>query len=256
MEKEKLESLLIDYIDGGLTAAARAGVEQLLSTDKAAMQLYKELKEVTLAMQEAPSLDREAGHERIFEANVKKELAAWYPSRVFLRPVFYRVAAAIALVIAGLAGGYWLHKGNQNARELAALRKEVEETKQTMMAMLSDGQSASRRMQGVNVAFTLSAPDDDVVNALGKAMMSDPNTNVRLAALDALGQFAHEPSIRKMLVRSLSSQDDPMVQIALIQLLVGLKEKAVITDLEKIIKSDDAMDAVKDEAYTGILKLS
>lgn len=87
-------------------------------------------------------------------------------------------------------------------------------------------------------------------------MMSDPNTNVRLAALDALGQFAHEPSIRKMLVRSLSSQDDPMVQIALIQLLVGLKEKAVITDLEKIIKSDDAMDAVKDEAYTGILKLS
>ena len=254
MEKEKLESLLIDYIDGGLTAAARAEVEQLLSTDKAAMQLYKELKEVTLAMQEAPFLDRKAGHEKIFEANVKKEMASWHPIRVF--PVFYRVAAAIGLVVAGLAGGYWLHKGNQNERELAALRKEMAETKLTMMALLSEGQSASRRMQGVNVAFTLSAPDDDVVNALEKAMMSDPNTNVRLAALDALGQFAHEPSIRKILIGSLSSQDDPMVQIALIQLLVGLKEKAVVTDLEKIIKSDDAMDAVKDEAYTGILKLS
>ncbi|MEQ9415520.1 MAG: HEAT repeat domain-containing protein, partial [Cyclobacteriaceae bacterium] len=175
---------------------------------------------------------------------------------IFFRPVIYRAAAGIALVLLGLAGGYWLNKTGQQERELAALRKEMEATKQTMMAMLGNDQSASQRMQGVSVALTISSPDSDVVIALEKTMMSDPNTNVRLAALEALSKFVQEASIRKILTESLSKQDDPMVQIALIQLLVNLKERGVVNDLEKIIENDKSIDAVKDEAYTGIIKLS
>jgi HEAT repeat protein len=87
-------------------------------------------------------------------------------------------------------------------------------------------------------------------------MHEDPNTNVRMAALEALGKFHEEPGVRKELIHSLAIQKDPMVQIALIQLLVTIKEKSVMKDLERITKDKSTMKAVKDEAYSGILKLS
>jgi len=256
MEKKKLESLLIEYIDGGLTSPERVEVENLLSENEEIRQLYEELREVIDVMQKTEPLELHPGHEKIFENNLKKEIEAQSPKTVFFSPVIYRVAAAVALMMLGLTGGYWLNKNVQNERELAALKKEMAETKQTMMAMLNNSQSASQRMQGVNVALNIASPDDDVVVALEKAMKSDPNTNVRLVALEALSKFSAEPSIRKILIESLSDQDDPMVQIALIQLMVSLKEKGVVNDLEKIIEDDKSIEAVKDEAHTGIIKLS
>ena len=47
-----------------------------------------------------------------------------------------------------------------------------------------------------------------------------------------------------------------MVQIALIQLMVKMKEKSVVNDLKKIVDDSESMKAVKDEAYSGILILS
>jgi hypothetical protein len=58
------------------------------------------------------------------------------------------------------------------------------------------------------------------------------------------------------LISALSYQKDPVVQIALIQLLVDLKEQSVVDDLKKIVDDEGTMEAVKDEAYSGILKLS
>ena len=63
-------------------------------------------------------------------------------------------------------------------------------------------------------------------------------------------------SVRKILITALSSQTDPVVQISLIQLLVRMKEKGVVKDLERIVDENKSMKAVKDEAYTGLLKLS
>jgi len=132
----------------------------------------------------------------------------------------------------------------------------MEATKLLMMSLIDNHQSASQRIQGVNVALTIQNADDDVVKALAQRMNDDPNTNVRLAALDALSKFHQEPAVRKVLIEALSSQKDPMVQIALIQLLVRMKEKGVVNDLKKMVDDSGTMKAVKDEAYSGIMKLS
>jgi hypothetical protein len=79
---------------------------------------------------------------------------------------------------------------------------------------------------------------------------------VRLAALEALSNFVHEKDVRSSLITSLSNQKDPVVQIALIQLLVKMKEKGVVDDLKKIVEDEGTMQAVKDEAYSGIMRLS
>jgi HEAT repeat protein len=125
-----------------------------------------------------------------------------------------------------------------------------------MMSMIENQQSASQRMQGVNVALSIEKADDEVVAALVNTLNNDPNTNVRMAALDALSKFHREPHVRKVLIDALSNQKDPLVQIALIQLMVKMKETGVVDDLKRIVEDDETMEAVKDEAYSGILQLS
>lgn len=61
-----------------------------------------------------------------------------------------------------------------------------------MVAMIDNQQSASQRMVGVSVAYELKTADDQIVNVLVRTMNEDPNTNVRLAALEALGKFNEE----------------------------------------------------------------
>jgi hypothetical protein len=260
MEKQKLESMLIDYIDNRLNSVDRHMVEQELVSNAEAYRLYEELKEVMQAMDRSASLEPSAKLKAGFEDLLKEEIASARQAKtVFFQPALYRVAAAVALLILGGGIGFWISK--QNERQLAESERLIELEKQMkitrdMMAMLTNDQSASQRIQGVNVAISMGKADDEIVKALVTTMNEDPNSNVRLAALDALSKFSEDPAVRKVLIGSLSKQKDPIVQISLIQLLVRMKEKGVVNDLKKIVDDEGTIQAVKDEAYSGILRLS
>lgn len=256
MEKELLESLLIDYIDGKLNEADRRKTEQELVANPDAYTRYEQLKEVMGAMERAANLEPGQKLKTNFDRLLEEEIGNSKTKTVFFQPVVYRVAAAVAfLVVAGM-GGYWVMQNQKQAQRLAEIEKEMEATKQMMMAMMNNDQSASQRITGVTVAYKFEKADDEIVNVLVKTMHEDSNTNVRMAALEALSKFHEDPTVRKKLVHSLAVQKDPVVQIALIQLLVTIKEKGVMKDLERITKDKTIMKAVKDEAYAGILKLS
>lgn len=257
MEKEKLESLLIDYIDGALNPSERLMVEKMMSEDEAVRLLMEQFRSVIQDL----NATRELTPPDQLKINFLKDLQQLEREskggkQVFFSPVIMRSAAAVALVIASVTIGYWINRNNQHERELQALKKQMKEMKTMMMAGLNNEQSPSQRMLGVSVAYQMEKPDSDIVNALLKTMNEDANTNVRLAALEALSKFSGEPEVRKELIHSLHTQKDPMVQITLIQLLVNMKEKGVVKELEKIATDEKTMKAVKDEAYKGILKLS
>jgi hypothetical protein len=260
MEKEQLESLLIDYIDGKLNEADRRKAEQELISNPETYTLYEQLKAVVDAMDRSTSLEPSVSLKKNFNELLEQETRNKEPKIVFFNPVVYRVAAAIAFLVVAGFGGYWVVQNQQQAelqaQRLKQMEDEVRATKQMMMAMMNNDQSASQRMTGVAVAYKFEKADDEIVKVLVKTMHEDSNTNVRMAALEALGKFYEEPGVRKELIHSLSVQNDPMVQIALIQLLVTIKEKSVMKDLERITKDKNTMKAVKDEAYSGILKLS
>jgi HEAT repeat protein len=167
----------------------------------------------------------------------------------------------VALLVVGGWIGFTISK--QNEEKLAAEKARLDKLElemaitRDMMAKMNNDQSASQRIQGVNVALTMtSTPDDAVVKALVKTMNEDKNSNVRLAALEALSQFIDDKHVRKSLIESLAKQKDPIVQIQLIQLLVKIKEKGVVDDLQKIVDDEGTLKAVKDEAYSGIMRLS
>ncbi|HCZ35900.1 MAG TPA: HEAT repeat domain-containing protein [Cytophagales bacterium] len=258
MDKQKWEGRLIDYIDGRADAAERAAIENELLHNEAVRNLYNQLTEVIGAMNEAHVLEPSGKLKANFEQALQEEIVsqAKATKTVFFSSVVYRVAAGFVLLMVGLAIGYKINQSNVEADRLARLEEELEENRQMMLAMMDNQLSASQRMIGVSVAYEMEKPDDEIVNVLVKTMNEDVNTNVRLAALDALGKFSNEEQVRNELISSLKTQKDPVVQIALIQLLVTMKEKGVLNQLEKITRDAGTLKAVKDEAHAGILKLS
>lgn len=258
MDEEKWESRLIDYIDGKSGDEERMEVVRALEESTHVHKLYKELLEVMQAMDSVSALEPSGKLKAEFEKALKQELAAQSNKvrPLFISPLVYRIAAGIVFVMISVGIGYWVIKNQERERELAELKKQVEDTRSMMVAMIENQQSASQRMMGVSVAYEIEQPDDEIVTILVKTMNEDANTNVRLAALEALSKFTSEKLVRASLVQSLSQQKDPVVQIALIQLLVKMKETGVINQLEKMTKDASTMKAVKDEAYSGILKLS
>lgn len=270
MERERLEGLLIDFIDGRLTESERKEVKELLSNDANVGVLYEQLKQLTTAMDRSSEIEASSRLHRGFQQMLKEEEAQQKVPKqrqVFFTPAVLRAAAAIFLVAVGGAIGYYVNEYNIQREKLATIEKEKQrieaenlQLKNNMMALIGNEGSASQRMRGVNVALEISEKknslDDDVVDALVKALNEDKNSNVRLAALEALGKFHQEPAVRKALIASLSKQTDAIVQIALIQLMVKMKEKGVLKDLQKIIEDENSITPVKDEAHSGILKLS
>lgn len=257
MDKETLESRIIDYIDGKLNEQERAFVERELAQNEEAYKLYEQLREVLHTMDHVKALEPSGNLKVEFEKALQHEIAAQKKTKtIFFSPIFYRAAAAVLLVMAGVAIGNWINNNQQHEKELAELKQQVDENRRVMMAMLENQQSASQRMTGLSVAYEMDKPDDEIVKVLVKTMNEDSNSNVRLAAMEALGKFSGEAVVRAALIQSLSSQKDPLVQIALIQLLVKMKEKSVVKQLEQMTQDASTLKAVKDEAYSGILKLS
>jgi HEAT repeats len=258
MDKQKWESKLIDYIDGNVTENERIAIEQELFQNESVRALYHQLLEIVGAMDKAHVLEPSEKLKTDFEKVLQEEITSQVkPAKTaFFSPVVYRIAAGFVLLMIGLAIGYKINQSNIETDRLADLQKQVEENRQMMLAMMDNQLSASQRMVGVSVAYEMEKPDDEIVNVLVKTMNEDVNTNVRLAALDALGKFSNEPQVRNELIGSLKVQKDPVVQIALIQLLVKMKEKSVLNQLEKLTRDAGTLKAVKDEAHAGILKLS
>lgn len=257
MEQENLESMLIDYIDGNLSESDRKFIGAQLEINPEVRMRYLQLQEVMEKMNTTPELVPSEALKKGFEHFLAQESQHKPEGKsIAMIPMFYRIAASIILLMVVGVTTYWVRKDMQNQDRITKIEQELAESKRAIMALLDNEFSPSQRMRGVSVAYEMKKPDDEIVGVLVKTLNNDPNTNVRLAALDALSKFSSEDDVRKSLIESLATQKDPIVQIALIQLMVSMKEKTVIKQLEKITKDSRIMKAVKDEAYAGIFKLS
>src|SRR5688572_19779849 len=115
--------------------------------------------------------------------------------------------------------------------------------------------SASERLRGVNWSHRVGQPGREVLDALLRTLDSDPNVNVRLAAVDALQQFAGDATVRKGLLRSLAAQKSLLVQIELIGLMVELKEKDSVPVLKQMLEQQKLNPDVRQSAERGLQKL-
>lgn len=171
-----------------------------------------------------------------------------------------RAAAAIILVLSGLTAGLLLNQQDGASDEqLAALQQEISEMKSALMYGSVQQASASERISAIYTTSRLqqSNPqlDEEITDILIYTMNNDQNVNVRLAAAEALFKFRNEPRIGKALTRSLSLQTDPLMQITLINMLVEMRQKTAINEMQKMLLRADTQDIVKERLESSIAEL-
>lgn len=162
-------------------------------------------------------------------AGLEVQLERWLPHRALAQA---GVAAAALAVGALLGAGHRLAPGGgaattattaaaQQQGELAGLRQEVRSLSQLVTLSLLKQDSASERLRGVSFGREASASDERVLGALLDTLGHDPDVNVRLAAVDALAPTVGRPPVRDQLLEEVARQPSPMVQIALIDVLLA-----------------------------------
>jgi HEAT repeat protein len=94
------------------------------------------------------------------------------------------------------------------------------------------------------------------MSALFTALNHDPNINVRLSSLDALETFSGDATVRKALADAIPMQNSPLVQIALIDALVHLRDRGAAGEFRKLTSDRDINVAVRQRAQWGLEKLN
>ena len=253
MMKTITDEQLIDYLEGGFDAEAKAELESRLAQDAELSQRLEEFRSLLGTMDQSREFEVPEEVSWNFKAALDEELADSTPKSGSEGGRWWmQIAAGLGLLVMGYLLGNQQQAPDQ-APQLQALENQVQALQQTVMQKSLQSPSASERIQVVSqireVAFE---PDEALIQSLVKAATQDKSTNVRYAAVQALGNFIDQPTVRMELVRSLEQQDEPLIQIAMISLLVEAQEKTAISSIKKLLEDEATTEEVKTQAAIAI----
>lgn len=208
-----------------------------------------------------------AAHEAVAERRLRSRQSPW---RWILAPL-----AGCAL----LAIGWTLGQRNAPAksgpiasapsedstkRELAALREQVAQqnaqlSKMTTLVSYSLIQHQqtppSERLQEVLLAARSDNPTDKVIDDLIQALNLDPSSNVRLRALEALARHAERETVRAGVLTALPREQNPLVQLELIEFVVTEQQRSALPVLERLSNDANAEAPVREAARMALAQL-
>jgi len=132
--------------------------------------------------------------------------------------------------------------------DLYALRQQMESN-------LSES-SVSTRIKAVRYSHDIDDNDEAILSILTKTMNDDPSSHVRLAAVEALSKWINQPIIKESMIAALYTEQDPSVQILLIEILASTKDGNAADPMDYLITDEATPQYVKDEAHKGKLRMS
>ena len=260
MAHEKEIEQLMTFLENASTPVKQEELETFLRKNPECRQAWEEIKELWQAMDLHIVPEPLAGHrERFLEKLTAFETTAEVPERekntktplpvslwLWQNRVF-RAATWTLLFISGLGLGYWMNNGNSSDQQLDSLQSEVHQMREMLMLNMLKQPSAVDRLKAVSLSTQLSHADTTVISALLQTVNHDPNTNVRLVAIEALLQFIDHPEVRSGLIRAIPNQDSPLVQLALAESMVAMKEKQSIHAFKELLESKSIDTEVREQ---------
>lgn len=269
MNCHDIRERLVDYLTGDADPAARDEIQEHVAACAACRE---ELESITLAWtklgvlpEQKPSPDLRTRFYTMLESykDLRNGDAAEFPARNAAKPASrfaswwprvpaVQMALSALFLAVGLLAGSLLKSGPGPASRMARLEAELGDMRQQVSLSLLDRPSPSDRLNGLSFAARVQDPNPRTIDALLNTLDSDPNVNVRVAATDALYLFRDTPGVREGLVRSLSRQTSPLVQIALINLLADIKEAQAAQALKSLVENRELAPEVRSKAEWGL----
>ena len=261
MTCDKIQERFADYLTGDLDEAGRDEVREHIAACAACREDLENLTVVWAKLgvlpEEQPSGAVRSRFYAMLEEFKKADAPrpAWREWFSFRRPAF-AASFSVLLLLIGLGAGWLMNGGPAGRQKYASLSGEVQNMRQEMALSLLGRPSATERIQGVGYTAGVEQPNDATLAALFDAVDRDPNPNVRLAAVEALYLFRDRPGVRESLVKSLSIQTYPLVQVALIDFLVEVREARAAVALKKLVEGDQLTPDVKKRAEQGLKQIA
>ena len=268
MQCYEAESLLIDYIDNQLHPGDKAPLEQHLQGCPSCRQTLEEYRTLFATIESDKAVKPGPALREKFENMLQSELNVESTARIVQMEkertdgkiiplkrtsILFRIVASIVLIASGIFIGSFLAVNRTNGSvEVADLKNEVNEMKETLMFNGLMEESASERIKAVSYADDMQDPDSKIVTALINTMNEDKNVNVRLAALYAIAKFSDNSAVTNALIASLSKQTEPLMQIALINILTEKKETKAKEQIKEILQDKNTLPPVKEIAQKGL----
>lgn len=270
MKYNDREDYILKYLEGELSDADQQAFEQSMreaSDDTGMYELYKEMYQDF----ENPIRTRPSGRLRQnFEAMLsestelsepkddvleepKKKEEEKAPTKEFRIPRLLMSIAAVGTVLIAL--GVLIGISLSNNKIISGQDQQIAELRSTMNDLLQE-QSTTTRIKAVNMTKQMETVDPEMIDVLIRTMNSDASDNVRLAAVEVLSKYANNKQVKNAFIAGLIDQQDPMVQMTLINLLSEMNEEKAVENLNKLIEDETTLKFVKDEAEIGKLKLT
>ena len=254
--KTNIEELIAKYNEGVADPFEIQQIEELIEHGKISLthlsSLEKLNEQIEMMRMENVSMEQDSRfHQMLREEKQKVQSSTVSISWPRLMEWMPRLAMAAVILVAGFGMGYFFQKPTGD-NEVRVLTEQVQGLKEMMMISLLEKESATERLKAVSLTDEIDGPSKKVTEALLNTLNEDASVNVRLAALEALGKYIKMPHVREGLVRSIAKQDSPLVQVALAEMMVTMREKSSVNELKKVLEQKSTPKEVKEKIKESI----
>lgn len=262
MECKNIQNSLIDFIEGNIPEDIKVQIEEHLLKCNTCRTEHKQTRQLLDDMQvfeeKQPDEQLKVDFYTMLE-NEKEQLQSdsiknnyLLNQNKFTWNYLKYAASAIILLGIGFYLGQNLQVKSQQNLEIATLRSELYMIQQTAsMASLSHP-TASQRLKAVNIINEQVKSDEKTINTLINTFKNDDNTNVRMAAANALAKYSKSEDVRDVFIDVLEKEQDPALQITLINLLTQMQEIRAKKTFEKILNNNNTIPVVKEQIQEGL----
>lgn len=233
MNCKQADKLLMDSLMGALSSEDRQNLDEHLASCRRCSEeatglesLWHDLGDLDQTRLEVPSekLTRRfelalSDYATNLQDPTRPGFSEWWTGLWSARPA-WQAAFSAALLLLGVLLGTGLTGKQPSGDEIDQLRAEVETMSRAVAVSLLQHQSASERLRAVSWS-RMAGGDNDVLTALLDSARTDPNVNVRLAAVDALAAYADQGGVRSSLIDTLEVEKSPLVQLAVLEAVAG-----------------------------------
>jgi hypothetical protein len=141
-----------------------------------------------------------------------------------------------ASVLVGLGAGQLLNAPGDDGPRLAALEENVSMLNRSLILDRLENDTASKRLRGVMDAAFIAGDDAEIASALLLRATDDPVTSIRSAAIGALGTQLGTPAVGRRLMDLLQHAESPLVQLALVDLVLRNGSQRQRDQLQQLAK--------------------
>lgn len=233
MNCDKASQLLTDSLMGALGVEDRRDLDEHLASCQSCSTAAAEMETLWHELGDLDELGHEVPSEKLtrrfrlaladFETDPREtsrpRFGDWWAGLWTVRPG-WQAAFSAALVVLGVLLGAGIISRRTTNEEVAQLRADVETMSRAVTVSLLHHQSAAERLRAVSWS-RMAGGDDQVLAALLHSARSDPNVNVRLAAVDALARYVDQGTVRTNLIDALEVESSPIVQLAVLEAVAG-----------------------------------